>query len=142
MGKSRPAIANALRLLALPEDVLASMEEGKLSAGHARALLGAPTTALRREGAKRVIAGELSVRQTEALVKALQKQKKPNPKPPAENLSLYLGELEKDLSGRLGRKVTIAHKGKKGKIELEYYDIQDMEALLSLLQALNERGGA
>ncbi|MGE4275906.1 MAG: ParB/RepB/Spo0J family partition protein [Lawsonibacter sp.] len=137
MGKSRPAIANTLRLLALPEDLMRLVEEGQLSAGHARAILGAPSAALQREAAKRVIAGQLSVRQTEALIKVLQKQKKDKPKPAGEDLSLYLGELEKDLSGRLGRKVRIAHKGKKGRIELEYYDGQDLEGLLALLQGLN-----
>ena len=137
MGKSRPAITNTLRLLALPEDLLKLVEEGQLSAGHARALLAVPSPALQREAAKKVIAGQLSVRQTEALVKALQKIKADKPKPAAEDISLYLGELEKDLSGRFGRKVKIAHKGKKGKIELEYYDSQDLEGLLALLQGLN-----
>ena len=137
MGKSRPAITNTLRLLALPEDLLKLVEEGQLSAGHARAILGAPSPALQREAAKKVIQGQLSVRQTETLVKALQKVKPDKPKNPAEDISLYLGELEKDLSGRFGRKVKIAHKGKKGKIELEYYDSQDLEGLLALLQGLS-----
>ena len=142
MGKSRPAITNTLRLLALPEEVMALVEEGSLSAGHARAILGAPSPALQKEAAKRVVESQLSVRQTEALVKALQKEKKEKAKPDGPDLSLYLGELEKDLSGRLGRKVKIAHKGKKGRIELEYYNEQDMEALLALLQHLNGEGGA
>ena len=73
MGKSRPAITNTLRLLALPEDLLKLVEEEQLSAGHARALLGAPTAELQRQAAKKVIADGLSVRQTEALVKALQR---------------------------------------------------------------------
>ena len=136
MGKSRPAIANTLRLLALPEDIMKLVEEGQLSAGHARAILGAPTPAMQRQAAKKVVEGQLSVRQTEALIKALQKQAQEKPKPAGEDLSLYLGELEKDLSGRLGRKVKIAHRGKRGKIELEYYDSQDLEGLLALLQSL------
>ena len=141
MGKSRPAIANTLRLLALPEDILKLLEEEALSAGHARAILALPSPALQRQAAKKVIEGQLSVRQTEALVKALQKQKADKPKTDAPDLSLYLGELEKDLSGRLGRKVKIAHRGKKGKIELEYYNDQDLEALLALLQTLHGEGG-
>ena len=72
MGKSRPAITNTLRLLALPEEVMALVEEGSLSAGHARAILGAPSPALQKEAAKRVVESQLSVRQTEALIKALQ----------------------------------------------------------------------
>ena len=140
MGKSRPAVANALRLLVLPEDLLALVEEGKLSAGHARAILGAPSPALQRQVAKKVLESGLSVRQTEALVKALQKEKKPS-LPADETLALYLGELEKTLSGQLGRKVHIAHKGKKGRIELEYYNEQDLEALLALLQAMEGKEG-
>ena len=136
MGKSRPAVANTLRLLALPDDLMKLVEEGQLSAGHARTILGAPTPSLQRQAAKRVVEEQLSVRQTEALVKALQKEKRTKPAPDGADLSLYLGELEKNLSGRLGRKVKIAHRGKKGRIELEYYDSQDLESLLALLQAL------
>ena len=138
MGKSRPAITNTLRLLALPDEVMHLLEEGTLSAGHARALLSLPSPGLQREAAKRVAEEQLSVRQTEALVKALQKEKREKPKPQGPDLSLYLGELEKDLSGRLGRKVRISHKGKKGRIELEYYNEQDLEALL---QQLRDGGG-
>ena len=141
MGKSRPAITNTLRLLALPDEVLTLVEEGSLSSGHARAILGAPTAPLQREAAKRVIESQLSVRQTEALIRTLQKEKKEKPKAEGPDLSLYLGELEKDLSGRFGRKVKIASKGRKGRIELEYYNEQDLETLLALLQNLNAGGG-
>lgn len=140
MGKSRPAIANTLRLLALPQEVLTMLEEGTLSAGHARAILGAPTQELQKEAAKKTVEAQLSVRQTEALVKAMQRPKKEQTSPQGPDLSLYIGELEKDLSGRLGRKVKIAHKGKKGRIELEYYSDQDLETLLELLQQLNGKG--
>ena len=141
MGKSRPAVANTLRLLALPDELMELLEDGSLSAGHARAILALPSPALQREAAKKVIKDQLSVRQTEALVKVMQKGKPDKPKPAEESLSLYLGELEKDLSGRLGRKVRIAHRGKKGRIELEYYDSQDLEGLLALLQGLQGAGG-
>ncbi|MEY8402174.1 ParB/RepB/Spo0J family partition protein [Oscillospiraceae bacterium 44-34] len=140
MGKSRPAVTNILRLLALPEEVMALVEEGALSAGHARTILGAPTAALQREAAKKVVEGQLSVRQTEALIKALQKEKKAKPKPQGPDLSLYLGELEKDLGSRFGRKVKIAHRGKKGRIELEYYNEQDLETLLELLRRSGDEG--
>ena len=141
MGKSRPAVTNTLRLLALPDDLMALVEERKLSAGHARAILALPSPALQRQAAKKGMDNQLSVRQTEALVKALQRAAPDKPQKEDGNLSLYLGELEKDLSGRLGRKVKIAHRGKKGKIELEYYDNQDLEGLLALLQGL-DGGGA
>ena len=140
MGKSRPAVTNTLRLLALPEDLLKPVEEGALSAGHARAILGAPTPALQREAAKQVVQRGLSVRQTEALVKALQKQQERAQKETRDEIVLYLGELEKSLSGRLGRKVTISHHGKKGKIQLEYYSDEDLEALLALLDQSQGEG--
>ena len=142
MGKSRPAVANTLRLLALPEEIMTMLEEGTLSAGHARAILGAPSPALQVECAKKVVENQLSVRQTEALVKVMSK---PAPEKPArpedkDNIQIYLDALEKDLSGLLGRKVKIAHKGKKGKIELEYYGDEDLESLLTALKTM--RGGA
>ena len=142
MGKSRPAVANTLRLLALPAEVMTMLEEGTLSAGHARAVLGAPSPALQVECARKVVENQLSVRQTEALVKAMAKE--PVEKPPVvedkDNIQIYLDALEKDLSGLLGRKVKIAHKGKKGKIELEYYGDEDLELLLDALKTM--RGGA
>lgn len=84
----------------------------------------------------------LSVRQTEQLVKFLQKQ--PAEKQPggsSDEIALYLGELEKSLSGQLGRKVTISHHGKKGRVQLEYYNNEDLEALLSLLNTLHGEEG-
>jgi ParB family chromosome partitioning protein len=139
MGKSRPAVANTLRLLALPDEIMAMLEEGTLSAGHARAILPLPSPEAQLACAKKVIDGQLSVRQTEALVKALSRQPKEKPKTDQPDIALYLGELEKDLSGTLGRKVKIAHKGKKGKIELEYYSDEDLEVLLAALKSM--RGG-
>ena len=139
MGKSRPAVTNALRLLNLPEDVLTLVEEGRLSAGHARALLGAPTQSLQRQGARAVLDKGLSVRQTEALVKALQKEKKPKVRS-EDMLAIYLADLEKNLGSQLGRKVHIQHRGKKGKLELEYYSEDDLETLLRLLNYTQEGG--
>ena len=109
-------------------------QEEQLSAGHARAILAAPSADLQRQAAKQVLEHQLSVRQTEALIKALQKGEKPPKEPERPDLALYLGEVEKSLSSSLGRKVTISHKGKKGRIQLEYYDDQDLESLLALLQ--------
>ena len=140
MGKSRPAITNTLRLLALPEDLLELVAEDKLSAGHARAILAAPSPALQRAAAKRVIEEKLSVRQTEALVKTLQKEPKAPQRREDDPIALYLGEVEKSLSGRLGRKVTISAKGEKGRIQLEYYNSQDLESLLTWLQARGREG--
>ncbi len=139
MGKSRPAVTNTLRLLTLTSEVLTMLEEGVLSAGHARALLSLPTPESQLECAKKIVAEGLSVRQTEALVKAMQKVKKEKPKL-SEEIALYIGEAEKNLSGHLGRKVRISHKGKKGRIELEYYNTQDLEILLSALETMGGGG--
>lgn len=136
MGKSRPAIANALRLTALPVLLREMVVDGDLSAGHARALLALPRVDLQEKAAQQVISQELSVRQTEALVKKLQAEDKPPKAKPNEEQRIYLEEIEKNLSTRLGRKVSIAAGRKKGKIELEYYDLEDLEALLALLESL------
>ena len=146
MGKSRSAISNALRLLALPPEVMAMVEEEALSGGHARALLSLSDPQLQLQAAKKIVAEQLSVRQTEALVKALlkgePKEDKPGEDPAAgDDLKLYLGSLEQDLSGKLGRRVKIQYKnrGKKGRIELEYYDTDDLESLLALLVTLSRK---
>ena len=143
VGKSRPAVANALRLLALPDPVHQLLEEGRLSAGHARAILAAPTGELQKKLAGKVVAEGLSVRQTEALAKRLAagEQEKAAPRPSAgPDLSLYLREAEKSLSGRFGRRVHIVNGRKKGKIELEYYNPEDLNTLLELLERLPAAG--
>ena len=142
MGKSRPAITNALRLLALPEAVLILLEEGSLSAGHARAILAAPSPELQIQAAQQTATQNLSVRQTEALVKLLQKAAQ-EPKTKAKgnpDITMYLAEVEKSLASRYGRKVRIVDKGNKGRIELEYYDMDDLDALLNALE--QAKGGA
>ena len=142
MGKSRPAITNALRLLALPEAVLILLEEGSLSAGHARAILAAPSPELQIQAAQQTATQNLSVRQTEALIKLLQKAaQEPKAKPKGSpDIAMYLAEVEKNLASRYGRKVRIVDKGNKGRIELEYYNIDDLDALLSALE--QTKGGA
>lgn len=140
MGKSRPAIANALRLTSLPVLLREMVVDGDLSAGHARALLALPRVDLQEKAAQLVVSQELSVRQTEALVKKLQAEEKPAKPKASDEQRIYLDEIEKNLSTRLGRKVSIAAGRKKGKIELEYYDLEDLEALLALLESI--KGGS
>lgn len=141
MGKSRPAIANALRLTSLPVLLRELVVDGDLSAGHARALLALPRVDLQEKAAQQVISQELSVRQTEALVKKHQDETKSSKKAKAvDEHRIYFEEIEKNLSSRLGRKVSIAAGRKKGKIELEYYDLDDLENLLALLD--NIKGGS
>ncbi|WP_295587184.1 ParB/RepB/Spo0J family partition protein [uncultured Oscillibacter sp.] len=133
VGKSRSAVANALRLLGLTPSVRKLVEEGKLSAGHARALLPLPADT-QESAAAAIVAGGLSVRQTEALVKRLSAQEKPKPKPPSG--VDYTAEAQRDLSSRLGRGVKIINGRKKGRIELEYYGLDDLNDLLEALALL------
>ena len=133
MGKSRPAVANALRLLTLPPKARALLEEGKLSAGHARAVLAAPAP-VQEALAEQIVREGLSVRQAEQLAKKLAAKKSPKTRPAADpEAALYLRDAEKSLSGRLGRRVRILPGRKKGRVELEYYNEEDLEALLALL---------
>ena len=136
MGKSRPAIANALRLTGLPVLLREMVVDGDLSAGHARTLLALPRVDLQEKAAQLVVSQELSVRQTEALVKKLQAEDKPDRVKASDESRIYLEEIEKSLSSRLGRKASIAAGKKKGRIELEYYGLDDLEHLLALLESL------
>ena len=133
VGKSRSAVANALRLLSLTPAVAKLVEEGALSAGHARALLPL-SPALQEKAAEAVISGGLSVRQTEALAKRLSAEKKD--KPAAPTGVDYAAEAQKELSSKLGRGVRIVTGRKKGRIELEYYDLDDLNDLLEALATL------
>ena len=130
VGKSRSAVTNSLRLLGLTPAVRKLVEENKLSAGHARALLTL-SPAVQESAANAVVAGGLSVRQTEALAKRLSAEKKPPKEKPAG--PDYTAEAEKDLSSRLGRGVHIVSGRKKGRIELEYYGLDDLNDLLEAL---------
>ena len=140
VGKSRPAVANALRLLALPDPVCQLLEEGKLSAGHARAILAVPSGEAQMKLAKKVVADGLSVRQTESLAKRLAEGAKEAPAPKGDDLSIYDRAAEKDLGARLGRKVHIVRGRRKGRIELEYYDPEDLNTLLDLLGQMPDQG--
>lgn len=136
VGKSRPAVANALRLLALPEDVRSLVEKGELSAGHARAVLSLPTPARQRAASQKILTLRLSVRQAEAMCKRLAaEEKKPEPtKRPAVN---YIAECEKALTRRLDRKVRIVGGKRKGRFELEFYGEEDLQRLYEALLALD-----
>ena len=133
VGKSRSAVTNALRLLSLTPSVRKLLEEGKLSAGHARALLPL-SPAVQESAAAAVVSGGLSVRQTEALAKRLSAEKKPEK--PAPTGVDYTAEAQKDLSSKLGRGFKIVNGRKKGRIELEYYGLDDLNDLLEALALL------
>ena len=131
VSKSRPAVANAMRLLSLPDELLSMVESGKLTAGHARALLSIKDERQQLAVAQKVVNLQLSVRQTEAMCKKLLKAvKAPEPKPVEVD---YLAECEKTLTRCLGRGVKIVSGKRKGKIELEYYGQEDLQRLYEAL---------
>ena len=134
VGKSRPAVANALRLLTLSAPVLALVEQGALSAGHARALLPVRDAAAQKALADTVIAKHLSVRQTELLAARMAQEPKKQTAVPAVLTVDYVKEVERDLENALGRKVKLVDGKKKGKIEIEFYGADDREKLIENLR--------
>lgn len=131
--KSRPAVANALRLLALPEEVRAMVAEGKLSGGHARAVLAVEQVDKRYEAACQM-AG-MTVRQAETLAKKL--NKKPPKTPERADFTVdYVADIAKELEGALGRKVSIQQGKNSGALTLEYYGADDLERLIDALRTL------
>lgn len=139
VGKSRSALANSLRLLSLQPDILELVSQGKLTAGHARAVLTVKDPARQREAAQKIAALDLSVRQAELLCRNLNREPKAQPevKPLAVN---YVAECEKDLSKRLGRGVKIVCGKRKGRCELEFYGQEDLQLLLDALGKLPKGG--
>ena len=138
VGKSRPAVANALRLLNLNSEVLEKVRSGELSAGHARAILSLKSEKQQIDAMKKILALALSVRQAETLCKNMLKE----PKPEKEvTLAVnYVAECEKSLSKHLGRGVKIVNGKRKGRFELEFYGQDDLQVLLDALMKL-EKGG-
>ena len=137
VGKSRPAITNAMRLLTLPEEVIELLEAGMISAGHARALLAIEDDDLKIEAAKMIVAKGMSVRQTETLAVNIGKRKqKTENKPVGID---YLALAAKQLETSLGRKVRMTEGKKGGKIEIDYYDADDREALMDALRSIGNK---
>ena len=134
VGKSRSAVTNALRLLGLTPSVRKLVEEGKLSAGHARALVPL-SPSLQESAANAIVSGGLSVRQTEALVKRLSAEKKEAQAKDPDEVD-YLAEAQNELKARLCRGVKIVPGRKKGRIELEYYGMDDLNDLLDALAVI------
>ena len=134
VGKSRPAIANSLRLLGLCPEVLEMLRCGKLSAGHARAVLSLKTEKQQKDAAQKIAALGLSVRQAELLCKNMTRE--PAPEKPVTFAVDYIGECEKQLSKHLNRGVKIVNGKRKGRFELEFYGQEDLQALLDALMKL------
>lgn len=134
VGKSRPTVANALRLLGLCPEVLEKLRKGELTAGHARAILTLKSEKKQLEAAKKIQALSLSVRQAETLCKNLSKDPAPEKK---EVFAVdYVSECEKSLSKHLGRGVKIVNGKRKGRFELEFYGQEDLQNLLDALMKL------
>ena len=136
VGKSRPAVANALRLLGLCPEVQERVRKGELSAGHARAILQLKSEKKQQEAAQKIVALGLSVRQAELLCKNMSKEHVPQKK---EVFAVdYVAECEKSLSKHLGRGVKIVNGKRKGRFELEFYGQEDLQNLLDALMKIQK----
>ncbi len=140
VGKSRPAVANSLRLLTLPEQLVSLVRSGRLSQGHARTLLGLSDRKTMVEAAQMVMEQGLSVRQTEKLVKKLEQLAQGQQKNTAVNSNqIYIEELEHRLAQATGRKISISQGKEKGKITIEFYGNDDLETLTQTILAMSPR---
>ncbi len=139
VGKSRSAVANSIRLLSLDDNTQALVKSGKLSAGHARTIIPVDDEKQRLELAERIIEEELSVRETENIVKKIlenKKEKKTKQKLSKFNTDSY-GKIEENLKNILGTNVKLKSGKNKGAIEIEYYSDDDLERLMALLGSIN-----
>ncbi|HXX58659.1 MAG TPA: ParB/RepB/Spo0J family partition protein [Thermodesulfovibrionales bacterium] len=131
VGKERATVANYLRLLKLPEEIKTFINDGSLSMGHARAILSIEGKTNQLEAARRIIHKGLSVRETEALAKKWSSEARKRSRPKRKDAQIE--SLEERLIRHLGTKVRIFHKGKRGKIEIEYYSHDELDRLLEIL---------
>ena len=134
VGKSRSAVTNFLRLRQLSEQIKASIRDGTLSMGHARALLGASNSAQQNAAWRAVVSKGLSVRETESLIKSLKAEKKKPKKSSTSSEQRYLLSLADELSRRFGTKVQIKRRGQKGRVEITFYNNDDLDRVLRLLK--------
>ena len=136
VGKSRPAVANSLRLLGLCPEVLEKLRKGELTAGHARAILMLKSEKKQQEAAQKIIALGLSVRQAELICKNMCREPKEEVEEPLK--IDYVAECEKQLSKHLGRGVKIVNGKRKGRFELEFYGQDDLQVLLDALMKIQK----
>ena len=137
VGKSRPAVANSLRLLSLDERVLELLRAGAITAGHAKAILMLKSGKKQQEAAQKIANLGLSVRQAELLCKNMSQEKEPVKEEPVFKVD-YVRECEKSLSKHLGRGVKIVNGKRKGRFELEFYGQDDLQNLLDALMKLQK----
>lgn len=133
VGKSRSAVANSMRLLALSDEIQKLLIDGSLTGGHARALLAVEDEASRKLLAEIIIRDGLNVRQAEAMAKQLNKPKKKQPSPKNDAYTAEIQHLQEQLSSDFGTKVKISHGNKRGKIEIEYYGNEDLDRILGII---------
>ncbi|MCI8648625.1 MAG: ParB/RepB/Spo0J family partition protein [Anaerotruncus sp.] len=136
VGKSRPVVTNAMRLLRLPEEVQQLVESGKISSGHARALLSLEDDDAIRQLALEIVKRGLSVRQVEGLIKRIKQGEKLEKQPPARAVAWdnsYFTEVQLALSQTLARKVKVEGEGSKGRLVIEFYDEDDLKTIVGLL---------
>ena len=138
VGKSRPAVANALRLLHLPEAIREMVERGELSAGHARTLLSFPDEASMLEAAKKAVEQGLSVRELERMAKKAAEAQKEGEKPRPTRRIPYFDEVELSLHEHLGRKVRVAGNKTKGTLQIEFYGEEDLQRLMASISFREE----
>ena len=136
VGRSRPAVANSLRLLSLSPSVMAMVEKKELSAGHARALLPLGEEKLQLEAAREVLRKSLSVRRTEQLAARMSRAATRRPREEDPLAVNYAAEAAEELSALLGRRVRLQEGKRGGKLELEYYDAEDRERLIEALRRM------
>ena len=137
VGKSRPAVANSLRLLGLCPEVLEKLRKGELTSGHARAVLTLKDPKKQQQAAQKISALGLSVRQAELICKNMNREAVPEKV--EEPLAIdYVAECEKNLSKHLGRGVKIVNGKRKGRFELEFYGQEDLQVLLDALMKLQK----
>jgi ParB family chromosome partitioning protein len=134
VGKSRSAVANFLRLRQLPAQIKDSMTDGSLSMGHARALLGAKNAAQQSHAWRTILSKKLSVRQTETLIKKLGVEKREKRTKETSSDDMYFKNLSDDLSRQFGTRVRILRRGKKGKVEIEFFSNNDLDRVIGILK--------
>lgn len=134
VGKSRSAVANAMRIRQLPEQIKADIRDGTLTMGHARALLGAETSAQQNATWREIVARGLSVRQTENMIKRLKTRKERPKKTAHDSEDVYFTNLSEELSRHFGTKVLIKRRGQKGRVEIEFYSNDDLDHLIGRLR--------
>lgn len=138
VGRSRPYVTNSLRLLSLPQPIIEMVASGALSAGHGRALVTLDEKKA-LEGAREIIERELSVRETEQLVKRLSQSKTPEKKPSKkDSVALYIKDLEREMASKTNHTIKIVHGAKKGRLTIEYYGNEDLEQICAALEKINK----